>query len=67
MKKQTIVESNRCIINGTLVLMGYNSDGKEVFRMPIRNSVSSRKDLTTIRKAHDEWHEAAKAEAATTN
>jgi hypothetical protein len=57
-----IVKAARCIINGKAVLMGYDSQGKEVFGIGIRaKSIvrwamqGSRADLKRLRKEFAKW------------
>jgi len=79
MEKQTIVKASRCIFpGGRFVLMGYNAEGREVFGLGHKaknassgirwaRSGSPEQDLAKVKKAYDEWHAQAAAEAATSD
>lgn len=74
MKKEVIVKATRCLFaEGRCLIMGFNAAGKEVFgigcnpknKVQWARSGSPKQDLARVKKAYDEHHASAAAEAAT--
>ena len=75
MQTAIIVKTSRCIINGKFVLVGYDANDKFVFgiRHNAKTAASgiawtrqsdAKTDLAKIKKAYDDYHASAAAEAA---